>query len=447
MDAIQPCPIENDSPSLRGDPAEYLRPDMLPFRKSPTPNLIARNLIMLSLSGIIALLTACGPTGNRLNSDVIIDPRSQFDPNDTSGNQGTATPTDASGPSTIIDPSVALSPPTGGSNTSSNSNQQTSGSPAPAGIFVHTTAPASIVATSPSWALALNPNGAFALQHRAQAYGSIDLRLYGARKALPDGSLLFTITNRQGDGLPGVAVGDVISGIEWKDHLILLNGNDLAARDMIPLTIAATCPDNDINAIWLESGTVPDAGSTGTLTYTAPAGTAFQTVAIKPLMGQALTGRSFVNLACAKTSTLGLASNASRNSNHITLAATGAGILTSGTTQALVLPIPAPMTLDGLAGDYIGLHGSQGATRVAALHCDDLGHCSDDNAPVALQFDALNAPANGISTGALIDQYGLSSPMTCISGINGKLGDSVSLLACRTTASAHQGAIFVRTAP
>jgi len=279
------------------------------------------------------------------------------------------------------------------------------------------------------------------------------LQLNGVRTIQPDGSLVLTITDRQGDGLPGIAIGGVISGVEWTDHLILLNGDDLAAHEIIPLTIAATCPRSDINAIWLEASTIPETVSAGVLAYTASTGTAFQTVAVEPLTGQALIGQSFVNKACSKASTLDLTANTSTSgsSDSIVLAETGVGVLTNGTTQSLAFAVHSPMTLGGLAGDYIGMHGPHGATQIAALRCNDLGHCSGDaiasNASLVIQLDALNTLANGISTGTLTDHNGLASPVACISDINADLDGRVNILACQAGAPAAQVAVFVRNTP
>lgn len=397
---------------------------------------------------VIALLTACGPTGNRLNIGVISDPRTQFDPNDTTGNQGTVTPTDAGANVTVADPSLTPIPPGGGSSTSSNTNQQTRGSITPGGIFALSTSQPSTLASAPFWTLVVYADDTFKLQHRAKPYGGIDLQLMGVRTTQPNGSQLFQIQDRLGDGLPNVRQGTTVSAIEWTERLIVLNGDELTGHGLIAVSVGTTCPTSDISGIWLGNSATTPSLPTGTLNYTASSATATQSIAVDARTGETLVGHSFMNGACGKAVALGTISTLNSAETHfISLSSTGIGVMTNGSAQqALSIATPAPVSLADLSGDYVGMHGSGGAIEVATIHCDDLGRCTGDGS-VSLQFDAFNTVANGTIIGRFAEPDGAFSPMSCIAGIDAGPSAQMGLLTCHVDGTSTEDLFFVRKTP
>ncbi|MBI1196174.1 MAG: hypothetical protein GC138_10055 [Gammaproteobacteria bacterium] len=398
---------------------------------------------------VIALLTACGPTGNRLNIGVINDPRTQFDPNSTTGNQGTVVPTNPGANASVVDPSLTV-PSTGGggTNTSSNSNQQTSGSAVPGGVFSLSASGTASIASSPSWMITIGADGGFVLRHRAAPYGAVDLQLNGTRTIQADGSLVFTVLDRQGEALPDIRSGTTILGVVWTNHLIVLGGSSLSGRGMIALSVDANCPSADIDGIWLDNTETDRSLTAGTLNYTTSMAAAAQTVAIDTLTGQALPGRSFTNGACGTESVLGLMSASPvGNTAYVSLSSAGVGVLSDGTTEALTLPMPTPLTLGALTGDFVALSGASNNDAVVSFHCNDLGQCSADE-PSAIQLYALNPIANGTATGQYIGPDGIASPIACISAVSEPQLARVDLLSCRTASALPENIVLVRkTAP
>lgn len=403
--------------------------------------------VTLILGSVVTSLTACGPTGNRLNIGVIADPRTQFDANTSTGNTGTVIPTNPGANATVVDPSLT-SPSTGdgGANSSSNTNQQTNGSPTPGGIFSLDISGATTRASSPTWSLAVGPDGAFVLQHRVSPNGGIDLTLSGAETQQADGSLLLTILGRQGSALPDLRSGTIIPGIDWANRLIVLSGGQ-SGLEMAALAVGATCPSADLNGIWLEDTLSAPSPATGTLNYTASTATAIRSMAIDTATGQMLSGRSYSNGACGMNSVLGVMSvAASGDFGYVSMSSNGVGVLSDGTTESLAVPTPMPLTLAGLAGDFVALIGSSGNATVAHFHCDDLGTCSD-NAAYSLQIVGLNTIANGTATGQWVGAEGLSAQAACIAGVNEGQPGQIDLMNCRTTSASPESLVFVRKTP
>ncbi len=336
---------------------------------------------LLSACLLLAFLAACGPTGNRLNTGVIVDPRLQPDSGNTGGNQG-AIPPNQSGDTSAATPATPPSNLVGGviirqqpdRREFHDAQGQLSLSIASDGRFSLTTADPAVPPRSGRWR-----------RHRQTIELSIDAPPASARTTLfhamapTDGLLVVT-----GDILPG--------------HTGLL-----------PMLGQQHCPDEPTDYVWLSSESGPPLW--GLLNY-------------RPASGQIVpqwTLHGTDNGSIPPTSPLIHPPCAPRTTSL-------RAFIVPASTQALPLA--------DLAGRFDGLLSTAGSSTLASLACDDNGHClsvaSTTTEGLSWQVTAIDNPQPGLFSGRVdrrtdTSLHGLDGPFACLGK---RTGAALSALVC-----------------
>lgn len=243
-----------------------------------TPSMISsrpRSRILLLLGAMV--LAACGPTGNRLNTGVISDPRLQPDTQSSTGNQGTTAPSQGSDttPANPQDTAIPTDLGSGGTNANaSTSSGQT------AGILSRPVAASAIYRSSHGWQLTRYPGERFRLDHAARRLaGHLD-ESGGALKIDADTDGL---VNGQGIAIVDTGTGGlvVIDGtpLHAPEGLILLSRSDRCpgpsdTYNRLPLADAGASSPPSITPCRASSATSGDASTLLLATPSAPVGLA-----------------------------------------------------------------------------------------------------------------------------------------------------------------------------
>jgi len=302
------------------------------------------------------MLNACGPTGNRLNTGVISDPRTQPDSQGTTGNQGTATPSSGADTTPANPSNTAIPTNLGGNNANNNTSSQTTN--IRRRVRGHTRS-----YTSPDgrWSLRIGDDGHFVLERtppparRLEGRASRD-RLIVDRGRPPSSAPLEIAIVRTGHGL------------------IAVDGAPLGRPGIQALLQRQDCPGRNRPYHWLTGGQ------------------AFPSQ--PPSQGLAGTSPPGIRLPCDD-------GPVSR-------------------TTVLPLPMPlGPVSVPDLGGQYTGLREVAGRAVTTTLDCNDLAVCRQagpSGASTDWHLTSFNEPMDGELAGTTSD----ASAIRCIAATGPK---------------------------